>query len=1302
MSILETLSSYVPSLVINKATKDPEYFTKPTKEVFNCVVLFTDISGFTALTERLAAQGSSGTEELTRLLNNYLGQLIDLIISYGGDIVKFAGDALLAIWPKEILQEDLPLLAQRVAQCCLTIQERLHNYSVSTDVRLSMKLVIAVGETLIQTLGGIFGRWELLVAGNPLSQISTANKYAKAGQILISPETLDLIKNKVEVNIEDHCHTIELQNITNKETFPVINKPKALAQSTAALRSFIPGAIRSRIDAGQTDWLAELRNITVLFINLPDLNEETPLEKAQAAMCALQTSLYRYEGSINKISVDDKGASLVAVMGLPPFSHEDDAARGLRAALAMQSAIQNLGFQSAIGVTTGQTFCGSVGSNIRREYTVMGDTVNLAARLMQAANKDILCDEATAKAAKGRLSLTALDPLKVKGKQAPIPVYRPALLVTKTSKKSFEKAKVNIIGRKNERNLLEEKLQLLKHSNKMSCVVIEGEAGIGKSRLIEESITQAQNLNLNVLVGYGDSIENTTAYFAWRNVVAQLFELENLPEDVDIDTKKTHISRSLPDDPKSFQLAPLLDAVLPWDWADNEYTAQLAGKTRADSLHQLLISILQHHTKQNPLVLIIEDAHWLDSGSWALLLLVCQQVKNLLLIVATRPMTEPIILDYKNLLAESGTEKIILNQLPVEEITDLVCYRLGVKSLPKAIEEIIISKAGGNPFFSEELAYSMRDLGFIQIKDGECIIVSTNGKIDSRKFPDTIQGVITSRVDRLTPAQQLTIKVASVIGRVFAFRTLKDIYPIEADKDFILEHFNILEQLDLTPLERPAPELAYIFKHIITQDVVYNLMLFSQRRQLHYAVANWHEKNHQSDLDQYYSYLAHHFCESIDERNPDVELVWKAIDYLQKAGEQAVSRYVNQEAIGFFKQALELIKLLPESKERIQKELQLELAIGSPIIATKGYAAKEVLEAYSHAQNLCNQLGDNKQLFPALRGLWAFYIGRADYSTAVDLAHQLMFLAEKEKDTAISLEAHRAMGNSVFWRGEFMLAQHHMEEGIKLYTSNTHSTLALLYGQDPDVANRGMQSWPLSLMGYPEQALKRSRESIAEALELSHPYSLGYALVHDACCQQYLLRVEAAYDRATEAIRLSQEKGFPNWLLAGMVVQGWAMIHKGKIEEGTVLVKQANDFWISSGSELVVPYFMTILAECYSKSGKYKDALSTLDEAFVIANKNNDHWYEAEMYRLKGEIILLENNDILEAEKAFLKAIDIAKNQQAKLLKLRATISLVKLYQNSNSDQKVAAREKLLELYRWFNEGFQMPDLQQARILLDK
>ncbi|MBL8196850.1 MAG: AAA family ATPase, partial [Blastocatellia bacterium] len=728
-TLLETLSSYVPTLVVEQATQDPNYFTKPTKKKLSCVVLFADISGFTTLTERLAKRGPSGAEELTNLLNNYLGKLIDLITSYGGDIVKFAGDALLVLFTEEFIKEDLNKLTERVADCCLRVQKELHNYQVASDVELAIKLIINIGEVSIQTLGGIFGRWELLVTGDPLDQIALANSLAKAGEILLSSQAWELIKEKVEViNKNDK---ILLVNLRTNSYFPEIAKVQPKATATTAIRAFIPGAIRSRIDSGQTDWLAELRKITVLFINLPDLNHES-LEKAQEAMCALQISLYRYEGSINKISVDDKGVSLVAAMGLPPLAHEDDPARGVRAAIAMQEELKKLGLQSSIGITTGQTFCGSVGSSVRREYTIIGDTVNLASRLMQVAQGSILTDKTTAKVASNRLNFTPLEPVTIKGKQQPITIYQPSLLTAKKSK-TPSNPKTPIVGRINEIAFLKEKLLLSKQTCKCSSIIIEGEAGIGKSRLTEQLITQAQELELLTLTSEGDSIESSTPYFAWRNVVNQLFQLENL-SDADKTEQQTHILRQLPNDAKTLQSAPLLDVFLPWDWVDNEYTAELIGKTRADAVHELLINLLKQASK-NPLILVMEDAHWLDSGSWALLLLVCQQIENLITVIVTRPIAEPIPLEYKEIQVLSKTEKIVLNNLSVADTISLVCHRLGVNSLPKQVEDLIIEKSEGNPFFSEELAYVMRDLGFIEIINGECRLSNKSNELKTTKLP---------------------------------------------------------------------------------------------------------------------------------------------------------------------------------------------------------------------------------------------------------------------------------------------------------------------------------------------------------------------------------------------------------------------------------------------------------------------------------------------------------------------------------------------------------------------------------------
>jgi class 3 adenylate cyclase len=279
------------------------------------------------------------------------------------------------------------------------------------------------------------------------------------------------------------------------------------------MRAYIPGAILTRLAAGQISWLAELRRVTVIFINLPDLNHTMPLEQAQTVMRTLQAALYRYEGSINKLNVDDKGVTLVAALGLPPLAHEDDAIRGVQAALAMQTALRDLGLRSAIGITTGRAFCGAIGSEQRREYTMIGNVVNLAARLMQAATGDILSDTATVQAAQTHLVFESLPAISIKGRAEPVLVFRP-----RGETKTVVRPQAAIVGRNAERMLLSDQIQRLLRSEESGVVVIEGEAGIGKSRLVEELQRQAQVLGVNSLVGFGDAIEKSRPYHAWRDL----------------------------------------------------------------------------------------------------------------------------------------------------------------------------------------------------------------------------------------------------------------------------------------------------------------------------------------------------------------------------------------------------------------------------------------------------------------------------------------------------------------------------------------------------------------------------------------------------------------------------------------------------------------------------------------------------------------------------------------------------------------------------------------------------------------
>lgn len=944
--LIKTLASYVPTLIARRLVADPTPIKAPTSEHFLAAVLFADISGFTALTEYLAQQGPAGAEELTHLLNSYFGQLIELITAHGGDVVKFAGDALIALFPAidetgSTHPEILAAVTRHAAQCSLMAQQRLNNYQASPNVRLSLRLSIGAGEVITMHLGGERNRWEFLITGDPLIQVGLAGGQAQPGEVVLSPQAWTLIRNVANgVPLTSNPAQPVVRLITITTPLPLAaNTPPVLTETTeAGLRAYIPGAILARLDAGQSGWLAELRRVTIIFANLPDLDYAMPLAQAQAVMQTLQRAVYRYEGSVNKLSVDDKGVTFIAALGLPPLSHEDDAARGVQVALAMQTELRQMGLRSAIGVTTGRAFCGSVGSNRRREYTMIGDVVNLSARLMQAAPDDILCDAATYQAAKASAALEmmmgvdldgsggvgdmpyfeTLEPRKVKGKAQPISVYRP---------RSQEKMTVDsltlrttMVGRTEERARLAKLLQELQERNQSSIVIIEGEAGIGKSRLIENLLRQAHAHGLMTLIGAGSAIDRSTPYHAWRPIFKQLFELDKLPDDLParrshvlarletifmalaapaLGTMEEAISVELP----WRQLAPLLDVVLLTEWPENEITNQMDGKVRADNTQELLVRLLQHAAQQGsaagaPYLLVLEDTHWLDSASWSLALLAAERVQPLMLVIATRPPTAPIPAEYHQLQQMPNAHHLVLDSLPGADLIALVCQRLGVKRLPAELAALIQTRTDGNPFFCEELVYALRDAGLISVQNGECHINSNTGSLQNLNLPDTIHGVITSRIDRLTPAQQLTLKVASVIGRIFEFKTLQYIHPIEADKNRLSDYLATLGTLDITLLEAPDPNLAYIFKHIITQEVAYNMMLFSQRRELHRAVARWYEAAYHEDLAPFYPLLAHHWRGAND--------TLKTVEYLEKAGEEALRNYVNEEAIEFFSEAIQL------------------------------------------------------------------------------------------------------------------------------------------------------------------------------------------------------------------------------------------------------------------------------------------------------------------------------------------------------------------------------------------------------------
>jgi predicted ATPase len=405
------------------------------------------------------------------------------------------------------------------------------------------------------------------------------------------------------------------------------------------------------------------------------------------------------------------------------------------------------------------------------------------------------------------------------------------------------------------------------------------------------------------------------------------------------------------------------------------------------------------------------------------------------------------------------------------------------------------------------------------------------------------------------------------------------------------------------------------------------------------------------------------------------------------------------EAISHLGKGLEVLQALPDTPERTQQELMLHIAVGVPLMAAKGYAAPEVERAYARALEICRHLGDTPQLFPVLTGLRGFYFVRAELQTARELGEQLLRLAQSAQHPALLLQAHYALGETLFYLGELVSARVHLEQGIIFYDPQKYRSHGLRAIQHPAVACLTNAAHALWLLGYPDQALKRSREALSLAQELAHPHSLAFASYFAAELHRYRRERQLAQDQAEAAITLSREHGCPFWVTLGTILRGWTLIEQGQEKERIAQMRQSLTVFQATGAAIGWPRCLALLAETCGKAGQIEEGLNALAEALAAVESASEQFWEAELYRLKGELLLRHAApDEHQVETYFQEALDIARRQQAKSLELRAAVNLSRLWQRQG--KRAEAHQLLAEIYGWFTEGFDTADLQEAKALL--
>jgi class 3 adenylate cyclase/tetratricopeptide (TPR) repeat protein len=1202
-------------------------------------VMFADISGFMGLTRELARQGPEGAERLSTILGGYLGRLQELIAAHGGDVVTYAGDALLGCWP----DHDRDYGARLAAQCALTVGEELNGFQATADVRLSIKCSVGAGPLSALDLGGLGGGWVALVDGAAVRQLAPCNAAARAGEVVVSPEAAGALGPVAR--LRRRSGAIRLLAVREAIEPEPLRATALTPEAAAAARGYVLPPVAERIEAGQLEWLSEFRVVTTVFVGLGDVDYRRPdaADRLQQLVVRVQRVLERYAGLLVSMQADDKGTFLLVAFGLPNWRHEDDPERAVLAALGVREALTAIGLPGSIGVTTGLVYAGEVAAGERRFYTLIGAPINLAARLMQAASGDILCDGETAHRAGRHARLEPLEPIALKGVSEPVAVHRP--LPSGAAAGAGGGRAIPLIGRRRELAVLERAVATAQAGQQMT-VLLEGEPGIGKSRLVDHMSERARGEGMRVLAAIADPIDRTVPYLAWRDVVLELLDWR-AAANWGTGAQREHVEE-LVRAAGVAELAPLLGVVLPLELPDNDTTRGLSGDARAERTREVLTRLIAHAARGRSTLVTIEDAHWLDGPSWALAVQLSERVAPLALVLASRPPDAPMPPPYARLEAGELTTKVVVDQLPAEEALQLVRARLGVEQLPESIEAFLRERAGGHPLYAQELGYALQEAGALIVEDGRAALGPAGADVEGLRVPDTIEGLVTSRIDRLSAREQLSLKVAAVIGRVFPYRVLHDVHPVPADRPLLPEQLEHFDRLALAHPEAPGVEATYAFHHAILRDVAYDLLTYTQRRRMHRAIGEWYER-HVTPEQQQHGLLAHHWSRAVHESDPPA-LVSKAAAHLHRAAEQALASSAHAEAAEHLVRAEPAISWLAPGPERDALELQSRSLLGYALMNVRGYGDPEVERAYRRARQLSAHAPRSRELGPALYGLFSFYASRAQYDPASEVARELIELGEQLDDPAARLVGDNSLGLSSILRGELEWGAGFCERSHRAADREPAVGVLPQYGGDFRGYPRAWLSIAQCLLGRPDDA----ERTFEEALELTrwHPYTHGFVLCFAGL--PHLRRdADAVRRHAGNLAALAGRYGFMMLGAIANVFLGWADAVDGgsnaaveQMEEGIAVPRFV-------ALESFMPWYMAMLAEARAATGQPEEARAAVDEGLAFVRRAGGSFYEPELHRLAAELADAAGADPTEVEGHLDAARRLARVQGARWWELR-------------------------------------------------
>jgi predicted ATPase/class 3 adenylate cyclase len=1042
---------------------------------------------------------------------------------------------------------------------------------------------------------------------------------------------------------------------------------------------------------------AERRQLTVLFCDLVDstvlasqLDPEEWREVVRAYQDTCAKVIARYEGHIAQYL----GDGLLVYFGYPQ-AHEDDAQRAVRAGLGILEAMAQLntrvegerGVHLAVrlGIHTGLVVVGEVGGGTRQEQLALGETPNLAARLQgMAAPNTLVISAATVPLLGGFFACRSLGTHLLKGLPQPIEVSQ--VLYESTARSRLEAAGrvglTPLVDREQEIGLLQERWAQVK-DGLGQVVLLSGDAGIGKSRLVQVLTEQvAAEPQAWLTPCQCSPYHQHTALYPMIDLLERVvlrFEREESSQQKLHKLEGFLVQYGLPLAETVPLFAALLSLPLTADYAPLTVSPE---QQKQQTLHALL-TVLLRIAAQEPVLFVMEDLHWVDPSTLEFLTLLVDQgpTARILALFTCRPDFSP------PWTGRSHLTQVTLPRLPrrqAAELTDRVAHS---KVLPPEVVEQVVAKTDGVPLFVEELTKMVLESGLLRERAER---YELTGPLPPLAIPTTLHDSLMARLDRLAAVKGLA-QLGATLGREFAYELLQAV--ALWDEDTLQRGLQQLVAAEFLYQQGLPPHATYRFKHALIQDAAYQSLLRSTRQQYHQRIAQDLEAHFPATAETQPELLAHHYTQA--------GLTEQAVPYWQRAGQQASDRSAYLEAVQHLTRGLALLATLPETPARAQQEIELRIALGPALMAAKGWAVPEVEQTYARARALCQQLGDTPQLFPTLRGLWRFYQGRGALLAARELGEQLVRLAQREAAPLPRLEAHNALGQTLFQLGEYTTARKHLEQGVALIDPTTQLGQALHQGEASGVRCLVTAARTLWCLGYPVQAVRRSEEALALAQALAHPYSLAMVRYQAAFLHHHRRDVLAVQAQAEALLTLATDQGFPLFVGHGTYLQGWVLTMRGEASAGLAQLRQGLGAILAAGQELSRPFGLVLLAEATGLVGQVEDGLRLVAEALTVLEASGRGDLLAEAYRLQGTLLLHQAvPDAVRAEACFQQALAIARRQQAKSWELRTVLSLSRLWQQQG---KTAEAYRLLaEIYGWFTEGFDTADLQEAKSLLDE